>query len=165
MAENEENENGGSALEDLNFNVDDEYKPDPLIPRSTYHGVVNSVKFEPAQSAIMWDFCLHDNGGVMNDDSTPVDGAHVFFRNWLPRAGDSETMTKNGKTTKRQSKINQLQNFQEVLGIDMSTPQKIATAIAESQWVGIEADLDVDIDSYQGRFRNVVNKVRKSSMF
>jgi len=168
MEENEEMIDGqeaGDALNGLNFDVEDEYKAEPLIPKGTYHAVANSIKYSPAQYCIIWDFCLHDNGGAMNDGTTPVDGAHVFFRNWLPKPGDEIIMTKSGKNNKRQSKINMLKDFQDQLGIDMSTPSKIATALAEQQWVGTEADVDVDVDEYGGRFRNVVNKAKKSSMY
>ena len=55
------------ALGSIDFNVEDEYKADPLIPKGTYHGTATAIKFVPAQFCIVWDFCLHDNGGVMND--------------------------------------------------------------------------------------------------
>jgi len=170
MSENEENvqdENvdPSAALGSLDFNVEDEYKAEPLIPKGTYHGVATKVTFQPSQFSIVWDFCLHDNGGAMNDGETPIDGAHVFFRNWLPKPGDEAEMTKNGRNNKRQSKINMLKDFENSLGVDMSTPAKIATALNEATWVGVEADLDVDIDEYMGKFRNNVNKCKKSSMY
>lgn len=153
------------VLNSLNFNVTEEYKPEPLVPKGTYHGVAVKVSFMPSQYCIVWDFCLHDNGGVMNDGETPVDGAHVFFRNWLPKPGDESILTKNGNKTKRQSKINMLQDFENAMGIDMSTPTKIAVALNEGHWIGTEADLDVAVDEYLGKFRNVVNKAGKSSMY
>lgn len=153
------------GLGELDFNVTDEYKPDPLIPKGTYYGVVTKVSFNPEQHCIIWESCLHDNGGVMNDGESPIDGAYVWFRNWLPRPGDEDTLTKSGKSTKRQSKINMLKDFSEALGVDMSTPQQIATAISEAQWMGLEVEADVDIDEYMGKFRNNVNRLRKSKMF
>ena len=161
----DENVDPADALANLDFNVEDEYKPEPLIPKGPYHGVATKITFQPAQFCITWDFCLHDNGGSMNDGDTPIDGAHVFFRNWLPKPGDENELTKTGRNNKRQSKINMLKDFENSLGIDMSTPQKIAQALNEQLWVGIEADLDVDVDEYLGKFRNVVNKVKKSSMY
>ena len=160
-----EGEDTSDALGDLDFNVDDEYKPDPLIPRGTYHGVATKIAFVPAQHNITWSFCLHDNGGAMNDGKTPIDGAYVFYRNWLPKPGDENELTKSGRNNKRQSKINMLKDFQTALEVDMSTPAKIATALAEQHWIGVEADLDVDIDEYEGRFKNVVNRVKKSTMY
>ena len=165
MFEGSEELYNDDTLTDLDFNVTDEYKPDPLVPKGKYHGVVTLVKFEPAKYCIIWDFCLHDNGGVMSDGETPIDGVHVFYRNWLPKPGDETELTKNGRNTKRQSKINMLQDFQAALGVDMSTPAKIATALNEQHWIGTEADVDVDVDEWQGRFRNNINRVYKSSMF
>jgi hypothetical protein len=156
---------GSDALGDLDFNVNDEYKPPPLIPKGSYHGVATKITFEPAKYCIVWDFCLHDNGGAMNDGETPIDGAHVYARNWLPRPGDESEMTKSGKSNKRQSKINMLKDFQEALQIDMSTPFQIATALSEQAWIGVEADVAVDVEEWEGRFRNVVNRVVKSTMY
>ncbi len=161
----EENVDPSDVLAKLDFNVEDEYKPEPLIPKGTYHGVATKVTFQPAQFCIVWDFCLHDNGGQMNDGDTPIDGAHVFFRNWLPKPGDENELTKTGRNNKRQSKINMLKDFENAMGIDMSTPAKIAQALNEQTWIGVEADLDVDVDEYMGKFRNIVNKAKKSSMY
>ena len=161
----DENIDPADALGKLDFNVEDEYKPEPLIPKGTYHGVATKITFQPSQFCIVWDFCLHDNGGSMNNGDTPIDGAHVFFRNWLPKPGDENELTKTGRNNKRQSKINMLKDFENAMGIDMSTPQKIAQALNEQTWVGVEADLDVDVDEYMGKFRNVVNKCKKSSMY
>ncbi|MCP3924881.1 MAG: hypothetical protein GY714_20065 [Desulfobacterales bacterium] len=161
----EAEQSGDEVLAGMDFNVDDEYKPDPLIPKGNYHGNVTNVSVNAAQKCIIWDICLHDNGGVMNDDETPIDGAHVWFRNWLPRAGDENTLTKSGKHSKRQSKINMLNDFSKELDIDMSTPQKIAESIQDAVWIGLEVSAEVDIDEYQGKFRNVANRLRKSTSF
>ena len=161
----DEDQDPTDALNSMDFNVEDEYKPDPLIPKGTYHGGVTDVKFNPQQHCIVWTVCLHDNGGVQNDNETPIDGALVWFRNWLPKAGDEDIPTKSGKTNKRQSKINMLRDFGTELGIDVSTPQAIGTAISEAQWVGLEVELDSDIDEYNGKFRNQVNRMRKSKMY
>ncbi len=162
---NEEGLDPSDALGALDFDVEDEYKPDPLTPKGTYNGVITKVSFNPAQSCIVWDVCLHDNGGAMSDGTTPIDGSHMYYRNWLPKPGDENEMTKSGRGTKRQSKINMLKDFETAMGLDMSTPQKIATALTESQWIGIEVSVGVDIEEYQGRFRNVANRMSKSTMF
>jgi len=161
----DENVDPSDVLGSMDFNVDDEYKPDPLIPKGTYHGVVTNVSFNPTQYCIIWDICLHDNGGVMNDGETAIDGAHVWFRNWLPKPGDEDKLTNSGKTNKRQSKINMLRDFSDSLGLDMTSPQKISTAISEAAWIGIEVDAVTDIDEWQGKFRNAVGRMFKSKMF
>jgi hypothetical protein len=172
MVDENENENdegvtgadASDALGAMNFDVNDEYKPTPLIPSGTYHANAVAIKLVPAKFSIEWSWCLHDNGGTMNDGETQIDGARVVSRNWLPKPGDESNPTKDGKSNKRQSKINQLKDFQDALGIDMSTPQKIATALAESQWIGVEADIEVSIEEWNGRFRNSVGRVKKSQM-
>ena len=62
---------------ETDFNVEDEYRPDPLIPAGTYHAAVTRVVFDVEQQAIVWHFVLHDNGGMMSDGNTGVDGATV----------------------------------------------------------------------------------------
>lgn len=155
----------GEALGSVNFDVNEEFKAPPLIPKGTYHGVAVATKFSPAQFCIVWEFNLHDNGGVQNDGVTPIDGSHVFSRNWLPKPGDEDIPTKKGNMSKRQSKINMLKDFQDALMVDMSTPNAIAQALTEGTWIGTEADLEVDIEEWQGRFRNVVNRVKKTTLY
>jgi hypothetical protein len=150
---------------DTDFNVDDEYKPEPLIPAGIYHAASTSVKFDPAQQAIAWTFVLHDNGGLMSDGETGVDGSTVFYRNWLPRPGDESEMNTSGKATKRQSKINMLKQFSTAVGLDMSTPQVIIDALTEQTWLGLEVDLTIATREWEGKIFNDVKKVTKSSMY
>lgn len=153
------------AFGDLDFNVNDEYKPDPLVPKGTYHAAVVKVIFNPSQHCIAWTVSLHDNGGVMNDGETPIDGCQVQYRNWLPKPGDESLMTASGRNTKRQSKINMMKDFQEGMHIDMSTPARIATALNEQHWVGLEVSVEISITEYQGRFRNEITKMVASTEF
>jgi hypothetical protein len=156
---------GTDVLDEMDFNVEDEFKPDPLLFKNVYHAVSTKVVFEAKNYSIVWDFCLHDNDGVMTDGVSPVDGVHVYFRNWLPRPGDENLTTASGRANKRQSKINMMKQFSDMLEIDMNTKGSIITALSEGQWIGIEVDVDVDIEEYQGRPRNVVNRVRRSSLY
>ena len=155
----------GNIKIDTDFSVDDEYKPEPLILAGTYHAAATGVKFDPAQQAIAWTFVLHDNGGLMSDGETGVDGSTVFFRNWLPRPGDESEMNTSGKATKRQSKINMLKQFSTQVGIDMSTPQIIITALTEQTWLGLEVDLTISTREWEGKVLNDVKKVTKSTMY
>jgi hypothetical protein len=150
---------------DTDFNVDDEFKADPLIPAGTYHAASTNVKFDPEQQAIVWTFVLHDNGGLMSDGVTGVDGSTIFFRNWLPRPGDESEMNSSGKATKRQSKINMLKQFSNAVGVDMSTPQIIISALSEQTWLGVEVDLVISTREWEGKIFNDVKKVSKSTMY
>jgi len=170
MAENDDfpgtfNDDQNNINIDVDFDVDNEYKPEPLIPAGTYHASATSVKFDSEQQAIVWQFTLHDNGGYMSDGETPVDGATIFFRNWLPRPGDENELNSSGRTTKRQSKINMLKQFSSTVGIDMSTPQVIMKALMEQQWIGTEVNLVIQTREWEGKVFNDVKKVTKSTMF
>ena len=165
MNEDVENPLEGSLTINADFNVEDEFKPDPLIPQGNYHASVIEVKFDGEQQAIVWKFCLHDNGGVMSDGETAVDGATIYFRNWLPKPGDENEPTSNGRTNKRQSKINMLKQFSSNIGVDMSTPTAIVSALQNQEWVGVEADLQITTREYEGRIFNDVRRVSKSTAF
>ena len=165
--EDDEMESEGADLGGMDFNVDEEFKPDPLIPNGTYHGVVTKVFFVPKTSSIIWNLCLHDNGGFMSDGETPIDGAYVSYVNSLPRPGDENINTPSGRQTKRQWKINNLAEFSETLGITMTTSEIIIQALEEAIWIGIEVDVDVAIEEYKGRVSSKVKLggIRKSLMF
>ena len=146
-------------LPDTDFDLEDEFKPEPLVPNGNYRGNVIAVGFEPAQNAIAWKVTLADNGGVMSDGETPIDGWSGYSRNWLPKVGDENVMTKDGRQTKRQSKINMQKRFAEEMKINMNTPQIIAESIANQDWVGIPVIVTIGMSEYQGRTRNDINRM------
>jgi hypothetical protein len=159
MKEDEEVVDPKEALNNLDFNVKDEYKPDPLLLQRSYRANVVKVSFNPKQSSIVWTGCIVDSDAVMSDGETSADGTYIVWNNWLPRPGDELELIKDGKKTKRQSKINMLEDYQRKLGIDMSTPQIIAQSILEQSWVGLTVVVDVVISEWEGRTRNEVKKV------
>lgn len=153
----EGNEDGNGAVSFGDFDLDAEYKADPLIPNGKYCAAVKSVKADPKACCIVWGVVLHDNDVMASDGSTPVDGMELWFRNWLPKPGDENEFSKSGKTTKRQSKINMLTKFAQKMKINMSKPQIIAQAIQEGEWIGLEVIVDVQVDEYKGEVRNIIN--------
>jgi hypothetical protein len=154
-----------SSLAKLDFNVKDEYKAPPLIPTGNgYHAACMDVTFDASKHAIVWDLCLHDNGGVMSDEETPIDGARVYYRNWLPKPGDENIPTKSGKSSKRQAKINMLRDFSSATELSMDTPQEIATALSEGLWIGMEFDVDISVKEWKDRFSNEVIRIRCSTI-
>ena len=141
------------------FNVDDEYKPTPLIPAGVYHGYVTDVQFDASDQTIVWTFTLNGNGGVMSDGETAIDGSQITYRNWLPKPGDENELTKKGNMTKRQAKINMLHDFAKIMGINLSTPAAIAEGIANASWIGIEKDLKIGVRTYEGRNFNDIERI------
>jgi hypothetical protein len=123
-----------------------------------------NVIFDSGRNAISWELCLHDNGGVMSDGETPIDGVHVYYRNWLPKPGDENIPTKSGKSSKRQAKINMLRDFSSATDVNMDTPQEIATALSEGLWIGTEFDVDISVREWESRFSNEVTRIRRSTI-
>jgi len=77
----------------------------------------------------------------------------------MPKAGDKNEMTKDGRQTKHQSKINMMKRFADGMKINMNTKQIIAEAIANQDWVGIPVIVSITLSEYQGVTRNQINKM------
>lgn len=145
------------------FNLDDEYKPEPLAPMGTYTGAIKKVSFESSNNAIAWEVVANGNMGVlMADGQTPLDGSVFFYRNWLPKKGDENVRTKSGRTTKRQAKINMLKRFQDDMQIDMNTGEAVMEAIHNQEWLGMSVVFTLGIEEYEGQTRNVIKKMVRS---
>lgn len=154
-----EDENAEGFNFDSDFSVDSEYKAEPLVPQGTYNGNVTNVAFNGEKQSINWKIALAGNDGFMSDGETPIDGAVLVYNNWLPKAGDENEMTSNGRMTKRQSKINMLKRFADGLGVDMNSPRAIAEHIQNGDWIGLEVTVKVVITEYEGQVRNEVKQV------
>jgi hypothetical protein len=141
------------------FNVDDEYKPDPLAPAGTYQGHVIQVSFNSEQQCIVWTVVLADNGGIMSDGETAIDGSRHYFRNWLPRAGDENLATPSGRSNKRQAKINMMKKFAEGMQVNMSTKDEIIRGITEGLWMGIPVFAKISLNTWQGVTRNQIDQM------
>ena len=141
------------------FSLEDEYKEEPLVRPANYKGHTIAVSIDTKSNAILWQVCLEGNGGVMSDGETSVDGSHHFYRNWLPKKGDDTEMTKDGRNTKRQAKINMLKRFADGMKVDMENPNKILEAIAEGKWVSIPVVVSIELNEYLGIVRNQINKM------
>lgn len=156
-------EEGGDFGADFNiegdFNAEEEFKPTPLIPRGSYTANVTDVKFSSEDQCIIWTVTLDGNGGYMSDDETPIDGATISYKNWLPKLGDENELTKSGRMTKRQAKINMLKQFGDEMNIDVSTPKAIVTALQNGDWIGLGVRITVGMREFEGRTFNDVSKM------
>jgi hypothetical protein len=145
------------------FDTEAEYKPVPLIPKGKYHANVTQVAFDPENQIIVWTVTFNENEGrVKLDGESPVDGSTMNFKNWLPLPGDEKAMTKTGSQTKRQAKINMLQDFAKDMKIDMRTPVAILTSLANQEWLGLSVIAEVGFSTWNNRTFNVVNKMSAS---
>lgn len=150
-------------LNDTGFNLDDDYKEEPLAPQGTYNGVVKSVEYLKKLNAISWTVVAVNNPGlVLADGETPIDGTEYNFKNWLPKPGDERIKSKSGKTTKRQTKINMLKKFQDAMEVDMNTPQTVADSIENGLWIGISVIMNIGINSYKGNTTNQIENMARA---
>lgn len=146
-------------LPNSDFDLEDEYKPEPLLASGNYRGNVIGVVFDAERNAIVWKVALDENGGVMSDGETPIDGSHHYYRNWLPKPGDEDELTKSGRGNKRQSKINMMKQFADGMRISMNSPAIIAESIANQDWVGMQVMTTISINEYMGVTRNQIDKM------
>lgn len=147
----------------MDFSLSDEYKPTPLVPKARYSGNVVGVAYNKAKKCITWKVVLDGNeNSICSDGETSVDGIQLVYNNWLPKPGDEHEITKDGKLTKRQSKINMMKDFADNMKINMDSPTVIAEAISDGSWVGIRVLIDVNVSEYQGRVRNEISTMLAS---
>ena len=158
----DETEQGYGADDLDDFDVEEEFTPIPLIAESYCNGAVTDVKFNSEDKTIDWTVTLNNNGGVMSDGETPIDGSTHTYRNWLPKPGDEVERTKKGTQTKRQAKINMLHDFAEVMKITMSTPKQILESIANSDWIGMDVQVKMGICTWEGRTFNNIDRMSAS---
>jgi len=137
------------------WNVESEYKPAPLIPNGWFSANITKANIDAEKQCIVITHTLVDNGGVMSDGETEIDGGTIDQRIWLPRPGDENELTKDGKQTKRQSKINMLKDAGVKLKLDFD-PLPIARAIRNSDWIGLATKVKIKASEYEGRVRNEV---------
>jgi hypothetical protein len=145
---------------DTEFNVEEEYKIPPLVPAGKYEGFVTNVFFSASDNALVWDVTLKaDNDVLMSDNEMPVNGNVMVYKNWFPKSGDENIRTKTGKMTKRQAKINMIADFSKKMRIDMNSPEAILDGVSNSEWIGLEVIVEVEVREYEGRLSNQIKNM------
>jgi len=142
---------------EADFNIDEDATEEPLVPDGTYNGSITNVKFYPEGQNMKFYITLADNGGTCTDGETPVDGATIPLTVWFPREGDKDLQTASGRQSKFQWKVNNIKKVAKKLGIEMRTPDQIAEAIANSEWIGLEVSCKISTNEYEGNFSNQVD--------
>lgn len=144
------------------FNLENDFKVDPLIPNGNYSGNVVEVQFKADKACIQWKVVLDGNGGFMSDGETPVDGAAIYFNNWLPKKGDENAMTPSGRSTKFQSKVNQLARFAKGMGLNMNSIGIIKEQIDNGEFIGLAVKIKIATSEYpvgSGNMKNDANEM------
>ena len=148
------------AVITTDFNLDNEYKDEPLIPNGTYEANVTKVWYDADKNAIKWKVTLDGNEAVFSDGETPVDGATCIYNNWLPAAGDENIPSANGRSNKRQTKVNMLKKFADAMGINMNSSEAIMEALNNQEWHGLRVQVIIAIREYEGNFSNEVKSMK-----
>jgi hypothetical protein len=150
----------GEVSFETDFDIDDEFKVAPLVPGGKYEGFVTGCRFSAADNALVWDITLRaDEDVFMSDNESPVDGVLLVYKNWFPKIGDENLRTKTGKMSKRQAKINMIQDFSRKMKINMSKPEFIREAISNAEWIGLPVIATVEIREYNGRLSNQIQEL------
>jgi hypothetical protein len=157
MTEQEYTEPGIDTSE-LDFNVEEDYVPELILPSGTYFGNVIAVSFAPETAILTFKIALEGNEDrMMSDGETLVDGTHVYYKVWLPKKSDKGELTSNGKD-KFQMKLSGLRKAQKDLGIAMNTVNDISTAIEEGSWIGLNGRVTTKIKKVNDELYTDVRK-------
>lgn len=154
-----EGADGNAAISD--FNLGSDVKIDPVAPQGKYHAVIKDAKVDLKNAMIVINLELTDNGGVLSDGESALDGYEVRHRLFLPKPEDRNTPTKNGKGTKWQWKINNMAKFFNAIEVTLPTLSDIESACENGDLAGIELWVELTVDEYNGEFQNNVKKVIK----
>lgn len=130
------------------FNLEEDFKVDPLIPNGTYFGSVIEVKRDVEKHNISWKVVLDGNGGFKSDGETAIDGSHTTFYNYLPKESDRTEKTANGSSTKFQSKVNMLKKFADGMKLNLNTLSIIDEAIANGEYIGLAVSVAIKNEEY-----------------
>ncbi len=144
----------------VDFDIDTDAVDEPLIPNGPYGGAITGAAFNE-EIQLLEIFCtFSDNGGVMNDGETEIDGVILPLKVWYPKDGDKDLMTGSGKQTKHQWKVNNCKKVGVALGIDLN-PATLDENIASGDWIGIPVQAKVEINDYEGTISNQINNMKR----
>ncbi len=157
-----DNFNNDSSAFDTSFNVDNDYKPTPLVITGNYFGTIKGAELHSKTARVIIKIVLDGNDGVTcTDGETEVDGIEVDSRLWLPKANDKNEMNGKGTMSKFQSKVNMMKAFGERTGLNVNNFEAIKEGIDDGDWIGVDVVANVGVETYQGRQFNRCNDFSK----
>lgn len=150
-----------SIFDSMNFNLEEDYKVEALIPEGTKcNGSITKVVLNEKAYLLQFEVCMNNNPGMVKaDGESEVDGTHLPYKVWLPKPGDEKKMTKSGKQTTYQWKINNMAECFNKLGIVEQDPASIKQAIDDQSWVGIDVVCEIGINEYKGKITNQIDNM------
>lgn len=132
--------------EGLDFDLNQDYLPTPLVPGGTYKGAITKMSFSEESQMLSITATLNGNGGFCSDETTEIDGTTVTQRVWYPKGEDKETMTGSGRQTKWQWKVNQIKKVADKLKINLDTRQAMYSLVDSQELIGLDVNIKLSIE-------------------
>lgn len=145
-------------MDNMDFNLAEDVVKDPLLHPGDYFGSIVKVVAVNDKNKIDWTVCLNDNPDIMCDDgTTPVDGIHLYYTNWMPSEADKSIPAASGKGTKYDVKLKMFAQFCKRMRLSVNTGADLKEALENQEWVGLDVKATVGLREYLG---NVSNEIK-----
>lgn len=154
----ENNETTANILDTIDFNLDEDVTPIPLMAKGNYPGSIVEAKINNDLGALVIKVTFNGTDALMNDGETEVEGTSCNKRIWLPKPGDENKTTKDGQNLKMW-KMRQLQKCLRALGQEANTPQDIAEMLQNEELVGLDVIASVGLNTYKGETTNEIDEL------
>lgn len=154
------NENENAQDDAVNFDLEDEYKPAPLIPDGTYPGAIIGASFNGIK--LTFQVTLNETQTILTDGITSADGVTLPYSVWFPKVGDDQVMIKSGTMSKKQWKINNAKEVGDKLGISLNTKTVINESIENGEWVGIPVHAKIAIKDDDYGIKNEITQLSRA---
>lgn len=141
------------------FNLDSDVKIAPVAVDGKYFGAISGAKVDTKSAQILVEITLSDNGGVLSDGETDVDGYRFTHRIFLPKPEDKNLMTASGRETKWQWKVNNMAKFFAAIDQKLPTLAAINQACTDGDLVGIDVTVDLTTEEYNGELKNNLRSI------
>lgn len=152
-------------VENTDFNLDEDYVAPSVLHTGEYNVNVTSVSFEQKKMGLVFQLVTQGNDEVRTDGETPADGMTLFYRLWIPREEDRDTIGSNGMS-KWQNKVNMLKRAFDNMGIEQRTLSDILEAVDNQDWIGLECKAKVELkapDEYNPDMYNEVRSLKSTA--
>lgn len=156
-AANASDETANASVAD--FNLDNDVKIAPVAVDGNYFGAISGGKVDLKSAQVQIEITLSENGGVLSDGETPVDGYRFTHRLFLPKPEDKNNMTASGRETKWQWKVNNMAKFFANIGVNLPTLSAIDQACKDGDLVGIDVKVELTTEEYNGELKNNLRSV------
>jgi len=154
------NENENAQDDAVNFDLEDEYKPAPLIPDGTYPGSIIGASFNGIK--LTFQVTLNETQTILTDGITSADGVTLPYSVWFPKVGDDQVMIKSGTMSKKQWKINNAKEVGDKLGISLNTKTVINESIENGEWIGIPVHAKIAIKDDDYGIKNEITQLSRA---